>query len=64
MARCIKQPEERKLEIIQDMAVAKGTFYYYFKSKAEVLKAIAYATLDRIVGMGEPSRMPQIRVPL
>ena len=32
--------------IIQEMGVAKGTFYYYFKSKEEVLEAIADHTLE------------------
>ncbi len=61
MARNVKNPEDRKLEIIltaeklfserafkktsidaitQEMGVAKGTFYYYFKSKDAVLEAI------------------------
>lgn len=39
--------------IIKEMGVAKGTFYYYFKSKEEVLEAIADYTLDQIVKMAE-----------
>ncbi len=34
--------------IIREIGVAKGTFYYYFKSKEEILGAIADRTLDRI----------------
>lgn len=39
--------------IIKEMGVAKGTFYYYFKSKEEVLEAIVDHTLDQIVKMAE-----------
>ena len=39
--------------IIQTIGVAKGTFYYYFKSKEEVLKAIVELQLDEIVAMAE-----------
>ena len=39
--------------IIKEMGVAKGTFYYYFKSKEEVLEAIVDRTLDQIVEMAE-----------
>ena len=39
--------------IIKEMGVAKGTFYYYFKSKEEVLAAIVDHTLDQIVAMAE-----------
>ena len=39
--------------IIKEMGVAKGTFYYYFKSKDEVLEAIVDYTLDQIVKMTE-----------
>ena len=39
--------------IIKEMGVAKGTFYYYFKSKEEVLPAIVDHTLDQIVAMVE-----------
>ncbi len=39
--------------IIKEMGVAKGTFYYYFKSKEEVLEAIVEHTLDQIVVMAE-----------
>ena len=46
--------------IIREIGVAKGTFYYYFKSKPEILQAIVDRTLDKIVEMsegiaGEPS---------
>ncbi|MDJ1015797.1 MAG: TetR/AcrR family transcriptional regulator [Paracoccaceae bacterium] len=39
--------------IIRDMGVAKGTFYYYFRSKEDILQAIVDKTLDQIVGMAE-----------
>jgi len=39
--------------IIKEMGVAKGTFYYYFKSKGDVLEAIVDHTLDQIVKMAE-----------
>lgn len=39
--------------IIGAMGVAKGTFYYYFKSKEEVLKAIVEHQLDEIVKMAQ-----------
>jgi len=39
--------------IIQKMGVAKGTFYYYFKSKEEVLTAIADHILDQLVKMAQ-----------
>ena len=39
--------------IIKEMGVAKGTFYYYFKSKDEVLEAIVEQTLDQIVVLAE-----------
>ncbi len=39
--------------IIKEMGVAKGTFYYYFKSKEEVLEAIVEHTLDQIVILAE-----------
>lgn len=35
--------------IIRDIGVAKGTFYYYFKSKEEILGAIADRMLGQIV---------------
>ncbi len=37
--------------IIQEIGVAKGTFYYYFKSKPDILKAIVQKTLGRIVDL-------------
>lgn len=40
-------------KIIQEIGVAKGTFYYYFKSKPDILKAIVDKTLDQIVAMAE-----------
>ena len=39
--------------IIREIGVAKGTFYYYFKSKEEVLKAIVDLKLDEIVTMAD-----------
>ncbi len=39
--------------IIREIGVAKGTFYYYFKSKPEILQAIVDRTLDKIVEMSE-----------
>ncbi|HGG05096.1 MAG TPA: TetR/AcrR family transcriptional regulator [Aliiroseovarius sp.] len=74
MARIVKDPEDRKLEVIltaerlfkergfketsvdaivQEMNVAKGTFYYYFKSKEAVLEAIVNRTLDQVVEMAQ-----------
>ncbi len=34
--------------IVQHVGVAKGTFYYYFKSKEDVLVALAQAMVDRL----------------
>ena len=39
--------------IIKEMGVAKGTFYYYFKSKEEVLEALVDYTLDQVMNMAE-----------
>jgi len=39
--------------IIKDIGVAKGTFYYYFKSKEEILESIVDRTLSGIVKMAE-----------
>ncbi|MCP5037142.1 MAG: TetR/AcrR family transcriptional regulator [Rhodobacteraceae bacterium] len=39
--------------IIRDIGVSKGTFYYYFKSKEEILEAIVDRTLVQIVEMAE-----------
>lgn len=39
--------------IIRDIGVAKGTFYYYFKSKEKILEAITDHTLIQIVEMAE-----------
>lgn len=39
--------------IIKEMGVAKGTFYYYFKSKEDVLEAIVENTIEQIVTMAE-----------
>ena len=74
MARIVKDPDERRAEIIEtadrmfrthgyakcsvemiirEIGVAKGTFYYYFKSKPEILRAIVDKMLDQIVEMAE-----------
>jgi AcrR family transcriptional regulator len=37
--------------IIREIGVAKGTYYYYFKSKQEILEAIVERTLSQIVEM-------------
>lgn len=39
--------------IIQEMGVAKGTYYYYFKSKEDVLEAIVEYQLSQLVQMAE-----------
>ena len=39
--------------IIKEMGVAKGTFYYYFKSKEDILQAIVDHTLDQIMQMAQ-----------
>ena len=39
--------------IIKEMGVAKGTYYYYFKSKEDVLEAIVEYQLNQIVQMAE-----------
>lgn len=35
--------------IVKEVGVAKGTFYYYFKSKEDVLEAIVDYTMERVV---------------
>lgn len=37
--------------IIREIGVAKGTFYYYFKSKPDILEAIVDKTLGEIVAV-------------
>lgn len=37
--------------IIREIGIAKGTFYYYFKSKPDILEAIVDKTLSQIVEM-------------
>lgn len=39
--------------IIREIGVAKGTFYYYFKSKPDILHAIVDKELDQIVEMAQ-----------
>ncbi len=39
--------------IIREIGVAKGTFYYYFRSKEEILGAIVAQTLDRIAAAAD-----------
>ncbi len=39
--------------IIREIGVAKGTFYYYFKSKPDILQAIVDKTLSQIVEMAK-----------
>lgn len=39
--------------IIREIGVAKGTFYYYFKSKPDILEAIVDKTLIQIVEMAK-----------
>ena len=39
--------------IIKEMGVAKGTYYYYFKSKEDVLEAIVDYQLNQLVQMVE-----------
>ncbi len=39
--------------IIREIGVAKGTFYYYFKSKPDILEAIVDKTLSQIVEMAK-----------
>jgi AcrR family transcriptional regulator len=68
MARVVKNPEERKAEImdmaehlfetkgyeatsvndiLQEIGIAKGTFYYYFKSKDEIMNAVIERNIER-----------------
>ncbi len=39
--------------IIREIGVAKGTFYYYFKSKPDILEAIVDKTLSQIIEMAK-----------
>ena len=34
------------MDILQEVGIAKGTFYYYFKSKEEVMDAVAMRYID------------------
>lgn len=70
MVRIMKDPEERKAEImdtaerlfktkgyeetsvndiLQVIGIAKGTFYYYFKSKDEIMDAVVERSIERRV---------------
>jgi AcrR family transcriptional regulator len=40
-------------DILKEVAIAKGTFYYYFKSKEEVLDAVVLRYIDIIAGRAE-----------
>lgn len=40
-------------QIIREIGVAKGTFYYYFKSKSDILQAIVDRTLSQIVELAD-----------
>jgi AcrR family transcriptional regulator len=40
-------------DVIEKIGIAKGTFYHYFKSKEEVLKAIVQKTLDELIEQAE-----------
>jgi len=74
MPRIVKQPDERRAEIVEtadrlfrevgyakcsveaiirEIGVAKGTFYYYFKSKPEILEAVVDRTLNKLVEAAE-----------
>ena len=41
--------ETQVSDIVKAVGVAQGTFYYYFKSKEEVVEAIVRRTMDRIL---------------
>jgi len=40
-------------DIIKEVAIAKGTFYYYFKSKEEVLDAVVSKNTDIVMSRAE-----------
>ena len=40
-------------DILEEVAIAKGTFYYYFKSKEEVLDAVVLRYTDIIISRAE-----------
>lgn len=40
-------------DILNEIGIAKGTFYHYFKSKEEVLDAIVERTTELIISRGE-----------
>jgi AcrR family transcriptional regulator len=37
-------------DVLQEIGIAKGTFYYYFKSKEEVMDAVVMRFIDAGVG--------------
>lgn len=39
--------------IIREIGIAKGTFYYYFKSKPDILEAIVDKTLGQVIDLAE-----------
>jgi len=74
MARTLKNPEERRKElidiaerlfsekgyeqtavsdIVREAEVAQGTFYYYFKSKEEILDAIVEDLVEEMIALVE-----------
>lgn len=82
--RIVKDPEERKAEILDtaemlfctkgyskttindilnEIGIAKGTFYYYFKSKEEVMDAIITRIIDNDIKMAKKIALnPEIPV--
>lgn len=82
--RIIKDPEERKSEILDtaemlfctkgyskttindilnEVGIAKGTFYYYFKSKEEVMDAIITRIIDNDINIAKKIALnPEIPV--
>lgn len=82
--RIVKDPEERKAEILDtaemlfctkgyskttindilnEIGIAKGTFYYYFKSKEEVMDAITTRIIDNDINIAKKIALnPEIPV--
>ena len=42
------------IDILNQVGIAKGTFYYYFKSKEEVMDAIIERFIEQIIAAGQP----------